>query len=57
MIAAAIEQSVTEQPDLDWKATGYSAPSNAWDELAKWRAQVSLAGTSIENLSQGWDRA
>lgn len=38
---------MTEQPDLDWKAAGYGAPNNEWDELAKDVAALANSGDGI----------
>jgi hypothetical protein len=47
MVVRAVEQGVSEQPDLDWKSAGYGPPRNEWDELAKDVAAMANTGGGI----------
>jgi Putative DNA-binding domain len=47
MIVRAVQQGVTEQPDLDWKSAGYGSPGNEWDELAKDVAAMANTGGGL----------
>lgn len=47
MIVRVVEQGLTEQPDLDWKCTGYGPPHNEWDELAKDVAAMANTGGGL----------
>jgi hypothetical protein len=47
MLARAVSEGVTEQPDLDWKSEGYGSPRNEWDELAKDVAAMANSGGGL----------